>query len=332
MTRVAAVQMRGRVADIAYNLDHIRELLDEAVRYQPDVIALPEFFTTPIVEDQRLWQCALPANNPALDLLREYAIDHKALIGGSYLEKRGDAVFNCYTLVRPNGEVSRHDKDFPTMIENAYYQGGSDDGRHDTDLGRVGTAVCWETIRTQTVKRLSGKIDFLMTGTHWWSTPDNWVIGRGFMRQMDQLNRHYIHEAPSTLSRLLGCANIHAAHCGKLSGRIPVLPKGLLSAPFNSYLTGETQLIDNQGNCIARLSAEDGTGVLHADLDLTPTTPSLDCPERFWIPPLAARFRFFWWQQNLCGKSLYRQAQRQGKIQEANNSRLASALGRSAMR
>src|SRR5690554_4706547 len=88
-TRVAALQMQGRLGDLNYNLDHIRELLDEAVHQKARVVAVPEFFTTPIVENPRLWAASLPTENPALDLLREYATDHNMLVGGSYLERRG---------------------------------------------------------------------------------------------------------------------------------------------------------------------------------------------------------------------------------------------------
>jgi hypothetical protein len=50
-------------------------------------------------------------------------------------------------------------------------------------------------------------------------------------------------------------------------------------------------------------------------LELTPGEPSLETPERFWIPELAWRFRFFWQQQNWCGRSLYQKARKQGWLQ-----------------
>ncbi|HTN34516.1 MAG TPA: carbon-nitrogen hydrolase family protein [Marinobacter sp.] len=311
-TRVAALQMQGRMADIRYNLDHVRELLDEAVHQQARVISVPEFFTTPIVENPRLWAASLPPENAALDLLREYATDHNLLIGGSYLEHRthpaGSDVFNCYTLVQPDGTVTRHDKDLPTMIENAYYTGGSDDGIHQTSLGRVGTAVCWETIRTRTIHRLKGKTDFLMTGSHWWSPPDNWPLARRFMTTMAEMNDRYMEATPPAFARMLGMANIHSAHCGTLEGTIPLSPAGLPSPRYRGELMGEAQIIDNQGNRLARRHRHEGPGVISADLELTPGEPTLPTPDRFWIPDLAWRFRFFWWQQNVCGRQLYQKA------------------------
>lgn len=314
MAVVVAVQMKGRVADVAYNLDHVDELLQEAIRHRPHIISLPEFFTTPIVQDDRLWACALPPENPALDKLRDVATTHDVLIGGSYLERRGDDVYNCYVLVHPDGRVTRHDKDQPTMIENAYMIGGQDDGWHQSAYGNVGTAVCWETIRTRTVHRLQGRIDFLMTGSHWWSTPKNWRVLPKFFRTMDAMNRNYMYHAPSVLSKMLGVANVHAAHVGELRGRVPLLPNAPWSPRFESYLLGETQIVDRHGKIQQRLRAEDGPGVVSAPLDLTPTTPSLAVPDRFWIPDLASRFRFFWWQQNLCAKAMYQTAKANDRL------------------
>src|SRR5690606_41596531 len=99
------------------------------------------------------------------------------------------------------------------MIENDYYVGGKNDGFHDTPLGSVGTAVCWETIRTQTVRRLAGRIDFLMTGSHWWSTPCNCKHGRRFFTEMDRMNRDYMKAAPGTLAPLVRVADLDGWHC-----------------------------------------------------------------------------------------------------------------------
>lgn len=78
---------------------------------------------------------------------------------------------------------------------------------------------------------------------------------------------------------------------------------------------GEAQIIDHTGNRLARRHRHEGPGVITADLELTPGEPSLETPERFWIPELAWRFRFFWQQQNWCGRSLYQKARKQGWLQ-----------------
>lgn len=304
--------MIGRLGDIPYNLAHIRELVNAAIKEKAKVIALPEFFTTTIVYDKRVFRSALPPENPAMDMLKSVATEHQVMIGGSYLEMRGGDVYNTYVLAQPDGALSKHDKDMPTMVENSFYIGGKDDGLHQTVMGRVGTAVCWETIRTQTVDRLKGKIDFLMTGSHWWSPPLQWYFLNGYFKKMAQSNREYMAAAPAELARILGVPNIHASHAGKINGRILLFPTDKITGKFHSQLMGETQIVDNKGAVLKRMTFEEGEGVITADIDLQPSTPTLEKPERFWIPRLEPRFHFFWRQQNWCGKAMYKHAQKKG--------------------
>lgn len=308
MTRVAALQMNCQQADIDHNLEHAHQLIQHALTDGAEVIALPEFFTTSIVLDDRLWDCALNPDNQALDLLRSTAQKHQVLIGGSYLELRNGDIYNCYALVRPDGTVTRHDKDLPTMIENAFYVGGNTDGVHQTDFGRVGTAVCWETIRTQTVTRLKARVDFLMTGSHWWTVAENWKVPRSYSQRLDASNRSIMVATPGRLAGLLGVANIHAAHCGTINGKLPLLPWRLLEVNFRSSLIGETQIVDNHGKIIARRTQGEGAGCIMADIELTPAVPQENQPSSYWIPKLPLSLRLSWWQQNAVSRSIYRQA------------------------
>ena len=70
-TKVAALQMEAKVADLPYNLTQAERLIDEAGEKGAKFIALPEFFTTQIVYDERLFACSTPPENMALDLLTQ---------------------------------------------------------------------------------------------------------------------------------------------------------------------------------------------------------------------------------------------------------------------
>jgi len=318
MTAVAAIQMQARVGDLAYNLQHVETLLLEAIEGGAKVIALPEFFTTAIVldQDESVRRCVLPPNNIALNMLIQTCKRHQVLVGGSYLEQRPESsdVFNCYVIVRPDGSVTRHDKDRPTMIEGAFYVEGNTQGVHATDFGSVGTAVCWETIRTQTVRRLQGNIDFLMTGSHWWTTATNFSGMKKKLAVVDKENRQMLAKAPAMLSKLLGVANIHASHCGDLKGLVAVFPGRLLDVDFETELIGETQIVDHLGNVVARRFASEGPGVLIADLELTRQPVRLDLPDRYWIPEMPLMTKIHWWQQNYVSKGIYRKAKKEERL------------------
>jgi predicted amidohydrolase len=285
--QAAAIQIEAKLCDIRYNIAQAGDLAEKAMRSGARVVALPEFFTTPIVYDERLHGCALLPDNPALHMMLALATKHEAMIGGSYLELRDGDVFNTYVLVEPDGSIHRHDKDQPTMVENAFYVGGKDTGLTPTAIGNVGMAVCWETIRVRTVNRLSGMVDLLMTGSHWWSEP-GWRYGRFIWNGMHRYNSVLMQRTPGLFAKMVGAPNLHAAHCGHLAGQIQLTAGRTVGT--RTRLMGETQITDAAGRILARRQAHEGPGVVSADIEigrtLAPTAPA-----RFWIDDLPMLFR-----------------------------------------
>ena len=115
---------------------------------------------------------APPADGLPTQLLRELARRHGIHVGGSTLVRDDDGqVRNAFFLAGPDGAiVGRHDKDIPTMWENALYIGGDDPGLFDTSGVTVGVALCWELMRTQTAERLAGRVDLVLSGSGWWTS------------------------------------------------------------------------------------------------------------------------------------------------------------------
>src|SRR3954467_1922258 len=171
--RAAAIQVEPVIADVAANLDACERLADAAAADGAELIVLPEFFTTGIAFDPRLADAALAPDGAATDLLRDLARRHVALVGGSFLCRDGDGhVRNAFLLAGRDGAIlGRHDKDLPTMWENAFYVGGSDDGVIEAGGVTAGAAVCWEFMRTQTARRLRERVDLVLGGSNWWSIP-----------------------------------------------------------------------------------------------------------------------------------------------------------------
>ena len=313
----AAVQIQARLAEVAWNIEHTEKLACEAGDAGAKIIALPEFFTTPIVYDERLYRCSLPPENPAAGMIQAVARRYGALVGGSYLELRDGDVYNTYVLSEPDGTLHRHDKDLPTMVENAFYVGGSDDGLFDTSYGAVGTAVCWETVRTQTVRRLRAKVDLPMTGSHWWSDP-GWAWGRGYWEKFHAGNARLMKRTPGLFAKLVGAPSLHAAHTGVLEGRFLTGPLEGMSFATRTQLMGETQIVDAEGTILARRSSEEGPGVVTASISLGKRTPVDPVPDQFWIPNFNRISMLNWHHQNLCGKRAYRRAKRRGDIRQAD--------------
>lgn len=299
MVLAAAVQLNATLGDVAANLVACRRLADEAGDAGAKVIALPEFFTTGIGFLRELIDTALPVDGPATDLLCDVARRHGAMVGGSFLCRDADGhIRNAYLLADPTGVVGRHDKDLPTMWENAIYTGGSDDGVLTCGQLSVGAAVCWELMRTQTVRRMRGRVDLAMTGSGWWSIPP-WPP-RPLFDRLEKANAATARRAATDFGRYIGAPVVHAAHVGELQCPMPWLPMR-----YRGYFEGNALITDATGAVLAERSRVDGEGVVLADITLGRVDPSDVAPRRFWLHRRGVLPAAVWHYQRLHGQRWY---------------------------
>lgn len=297
--RVAAIQMRAQVGAIARNLSSAEALVREAFRRGAQWVILPEFFPSAVAFTPAMLSALQPLEGPALELMRRLAREQDGIVGGSFIAQSGKDCFNSFLLVFPNGQYFRHDKDLPTMWENSYYMGGFDDGILDTPAGPVGVAMCWELIRSRTARRLLGRVDLVVGGSCWWDL--RLPVSPRYAEDQAQL-RELLRNAPAHLARMLGVPVVHASHAGEFEGLTP----GNESMPYVSRYLGETQITDGVGRVLARMTYEDGEGVITADI--TPgkvAGASAPIPENFWTGELPSMAAKAWEHLNPLGRQYY---------------------------
>lgn len=297
--KAAAVQLTAILGDVEANLDACEELGDQAGRAGAEIIALPEFFTTGIGFDERLARTALPVDGAATALLTRLARRYQALVGGSFLCRDQDGhVRNAYILAGPDGVIGRHDKDLPTMWENAFYIGGSDEGVLDTGDFRVGAAVCWELMRTATARRLEGRVDLIMAGSGWWSVP-RWLPRVYFDREARR-NADLARHAVASFSRFVGAPMVHAGHAGPLECATPWLP-----LRYRGHFEGATMITDADGTILAERRWHEGSGVVLADIPIGARPPVHEVPQGFWLHPRGSLATATWTYQRWHGRRWY---------------------------
>ena len=299
--KVAAVQMKAVLGDVAVNLKKARALAEAAIREGARWVILPEFFTTAAGFSKKMHHGAIPLDGAAMDLLTSLARTHDVAVGGSFIAWHGSDCFNTFVLALPDGATCFHNKDLPTMWENCYYTGGSDDGILETPSGKVGVALCWEFVRSMTARRLAGRVDFVVGGSCWWTLPEKWLPG--FPRRLHDANLAIMKQTIPRFARMLGVPVVHAAHAGDFECALPLVP----GFPYRSHYLGETQIVDGTGKQLARMGREDGEGFITATLDLSQRClRSEKIPDRFWIPDLPLQFKLIWAYQNRHGRRYYR--------------------------
>jgi N-carbamoylputrescine amidase len=140
--------------DPAKNLDHALDRLREAAGKGAQIVCLPELFQTQYFcqrEDAALFDLAEPIPGPATARLAEAAKRLKIVVIGSLFERRAPGVYhNTAVMIDADGSLrgiyrKMHIPDDPLYYEKFYFTPGDLGFKaFDTQVGRVGTLVCWD--------------------------------------------------------------------------------------------------------------------------------------------------------------------------------------------
>jgi len=273
--KVAAIQLEPKIADVQANLAACEMMANEAGNRGAKWIILPEFFTTGMAFDPRIKYAIQPPNSKALKLLITLAKRHQAFVGGSFLVRDKDkSVRNAFYLVSPEGVVGRHDKDLPTMWENSFYIGGKDKGIIKTNEYRVGAALCWEFMRTQTAKRLHNEVDVVVGGSCWWSVP-NWKP-TSLTSKWELENEATALRSVRTFATYVGAPVIHAAHVGNVTCKMQGLP-----GKYKGFFEAGTMIVDDQGKQIALRNRQEGQGIVMGEISIGQTKAKETIPKKY---------------------------------------------------
>ena len=151
--RLGLVQMSA-TPEPEKNLQAAIELLGEAAAKGAQIVCLPELFQTQYFcqrEDATLFDLAEPIPGPATERLAEAAKRLKIVVIGSLFEKRAPGVYhNTAVMIDADGTLrgiyrKMHIPDDPLYYEKFYFTPGDLGFKaFDTQVGRVGTLVCWD--------------------------------------------------------------------------------------------------------------------------------------------------------------------------------------------
>jgi len=151
--RVGLVQMSA-TPDPDRNLQRAIDRVHQAAAQGAQIICLPELFQTQYFcqrEDAALFDLAEPIPGPTTARLSELANQLKVVLIASLFEKRAPGVYhNTAVMIDSDGSLrgiyrKMHIPDDPLYYEKFYFTPGDLGFKaFDTQVGRVGTLVCWD--------------------------------------------------------------------------------------------------------------------------------------------------------------------------------------------
>ncbi|KAI1111543.1 carbon-nitrogen hydrolase [Nemania sp. NC0429] len=163
--RVAAVQAAPVSFDREKSLEKLVRLTAEAAKGGAELIVFPEAFlsaypwryafdaTIGAREPRgRAWyrkyhDSAVAVPSPEVDVIAEAARTHSVYVQVGIIEKEGGTLYCTALLLGRDGSILlKHRKLIPTAVERLVWGRGAGDGLGvvQTDIGKIGTLICWE--------------------------------------------------------------------------------------------------------------------------------------------------------------------------------------------
>lgn len=293
--KVAATQMNIILGDVKSNLEKAVKLIDKAASQGADVIVLPEFFTSGIAINPIM--DLVPERNKKhmiIETIKKKANDLNTIICGSILQTIGKDTYNSMVLIKPyEKHIHIHNKDIPTQFENKYYINGD----KKRNCGIYGMALCWEMLRTKTIKELKKQTKIALAGSCWWGIPDG-----SENAELKMYNENLSKETPRIFATIAGIPVVHSSLKGKIFGDRNLRCNDQVTRP----LIGKCQIIDATGNTIASILDNDEDAVLVEELELREREVH-DPGRNFWMVNLRAEYINAWQKENTLGRQLYQE-------------------------
>jgi nitrilase len=267
--RAAVVQAAPVVFDVPRTLAKLRGLTADAARAGARLAVFPEAFVPAYPkglgfgarlgmrspegreEFRRYFDSAVAVPGPATEAIGAAAREHRLYLVVGVIERDGGTLYCTALFVGPDGRLlGAHRKLMPTALERLVW--GQGDGSSltvlDTELGKLGAAICWENYMPLLRTALYAK------GVQLYCAPtvddrDTWLPS---MRHIALEGRCFVLSACQYLTRA-DCPPDYACVQGDDPKAVLIRGGSCIVAPLGQVLAGPHF---------------DGEGVLTADLDL----------------------------------------------------------------
>jgi predicted amidohydrolase len=242
--RVAVAQTAPQIGANARNLERLIARLEEAGSKGAGLVVFPECALSGYMVDsiEELHRLAEPVPGPSISRIAEVCARQKVYAVVGLLEQGADALYNSAVLIGPQGLIACYRKaHLPGLgLDRMVAHGNTPYAVHDTPIGRIGMAICYD-IRFPEPTRL-----LALKGADIVAFPSNWP-------SVERL------APPSAIPDVLTRARA-------IENRVFLAVADRAGEERGSRFLGRSQLVDVFGKVVAE--AGSGEELLYADFDL----------------------------------------------------------------
>jgi len=260
--RVAAVQMESKDCCVDINLKRATIFAEQAAKEDAQIVLFPELMPTGYLMSKEIWDAAEPEEGATVMWLRQTSKNLKLWIGTSFLEADGEDFYNTFVLTNPDGEdIIRVRKQTPAAMESYFFRG--DKGKHsvDTELGKIGIGICYESWRSYWSNLMHQDLPDLILmplsapifRENYYTSKKNIEDGLFILKSL-----------PQQISQKFGIPVVMANKSGVWKTPLP-FPFGIQDSIFPGF----SQIIDSDG--IVKKKLDNKEGIIVADIVLNPS-------------------------------------------------------------
>ena len=332
--KIAAIQMDAAPAPLHERLDRAADLIAESASSGAQLVVLPEVFNTGYQYHNQNYALAESLDGETVSWMKLRAAQHNVHLVGTLLLRDEEDIYNSALLIAPGGRIWRYDKHYPFLWERAYFREGHQITIADTDLGKLGMMICWDSAHADLWARYAGKVDAMVIA----SCPPklssaDLIFPDGLKVNVAQLGsvwdtvytdeEYFPGVDMDRHTAWMGVPTIHTVAGGtfrsgmpfaalSLGGYIAARPDlwaRLSQAPNVQIEAGfdpQTKVINAEGQVVARVT-EKGDGYTLAEVPLADTPPCPHTPQ-----PTMRTSRFIYFMVDILGTHLVTPLYRRG--------------------
>ena len=158
---IALSQISPKIGDKKHNLNKIKEQIKQAKENGANLIIFPELALTGYTLRDLVYEIAEPIPGPSTNLLTEVAKKENIHVVFGMVEKSAKAsavLYNTAVFLSPKGFVGKYQKMYlPThsvFEEKRYFRPGYQLPLFETDIGKLGSIICYDVFFPETARLL----------------------------------------------------------------------------------------------------------------------------------------------------------------------------------
>ena len=257
---LATVQFRPQALAPATNLARVAVYVAEAQARGARLVVLPELFNTGYLEHAGVHDLAEAADGTTVRALHELSRKYSIYLAGGFAERYHGHVYDSLAFCTPRGEVAIYRKRHLIFWEHYYFRPGREPLIVETELGRIGFAICADMMYQHVWSEYRGKIDLAVISAAWPCSCE------GSTRRVAWLlrpSRHLAGEIPLRVARDLNIAVAFANQCGPCQVRVPMLGLSVAqfvgrSAVYDGHAAKGSEEVAGEGIIFSSVSVREG--------------------------------------------------------------------------